>query len=82
MTYAELRGGVDELEGDHLKIAARDVVHERLAFGDGTNGEGKVKVMRRRVLMEAPDPSPRPRLGLAFRQHYLHCGEVRRCCGS
>ena len=35
-TYAELRGGVDELELDLLKIPAGGVDHERLAEGDDT----------------------------------------------
>ena len=33
-TYAELRGGVDELEGDLLEVPAGGVDHERLADGD------------------------------------------------
>ena len=34
MTYAELRGGVDELEGNLLEVPAGGVDHERLADGD------------------------------------------------
>ena len=45
-TYAKLRGGVDELELNFLKIPARSVDHEGLAKGDDTllgSGDGTLE---------------------------------------